>query len=111
MGFWKNAFAIEPPLTEADLNPRQVAVLDRLVAIVHRHGMEVPAALFLESVKPLNFVGSQVLLFFQPLARPVILGEDYDELQRLLENRGTVEILIRRIEARGNKESEPKNEA
>ena len=60
--------------------------------------MAVPAVIFLESVKPLNYVGSQVLVFFQPIATTIFDTADYAELTSLLEQRGSLEVLLKRIE-------------
>src|SRR5262245_31551649 len=99
MGFWKNAFAMGTP-EEKPLTPRQEEILDRLAAKVVEWKMSVPAVLFLESVKPLNYVGSQVLIFFSPLVNSIFTVRDYDELAALLEERTSIERLLRRIEER-----------
>ena len=97
MGFWKNAFATgkhEPrPLT-----PRQEELLDRLAAKVVDWKMTAPAILFLESVKPLNYIGSQVLVFFAPFVNSLFAVQDYDEFTALMEDRENIERLLKRIE-------------
>lgn len=98
MSWWRNAFAM-PGTSAAPLTERQERMLDRIAREVSDRGMSVPALLFLESVKPLNFVGSQALVFFSPLARTVFDPADYDEFTKLLEDRGSIELLARRIEA------------
>ena len=97
MGWWKNAFAISKPGSKP-LTARQEEILDRLAAKVVEWKMSVPAVLFLESVKPLNYIGSQVLVFFAPIVRTIYTGPDYDEFVALMEERGNVELLLRRIE-------------
>ena len=98
MGWLKHAF--EVPKSDALVpTPRQEEILDRLAAKVVEWKMSVPAILFLESVKPLNFVGSQVLVFFSPIANSLFTIKDYDELTTLLEQRGSIELLLKRIEA------------
>ena len=99
MGWLKNAFAI-PKSGSVPLTPRQEEILDRLAARVVDWKMAVPAVLFLESVKPLNYVGSQVLVFFSPIVNSLFTIQDYDELTALLEQRGSIELLIGKIEAR-----------
>lgn len=80
------------------LTPRQETIVDRLAAKVVEWKMSVPAVLFIESVKPLNYVGSQVLVFFSPIATTIFNAADYAELTGLLEQRGNLEILLKRIE-------------
>ena len=107
MGFWKNAFAIgksEPkPLT-----PRQEEILDKVASKVIEWRMAAPAILFLESVKPLNYVGSQVLVFFSPIINSFFTVGDYDEVVAIMEERENIERLLRRIEEKeGIRESRP----
>ncbi len=61
-----------------------------------------PAALFLlESSKPLGWLGSQLLLLFRPMVAVVFHDPvRWDRLQRLLEHREAIELLLRRLEAR-----------
>jgi len=93
----KHAFAIKKP-EGAALTPRQGEILDRLSAKVVEWDMAVPAMLFLETVKPLNYVGSQALVFFGPIAKTLFAVEDYEELVALMEERSSVEALLTRIE-------------
>jgi hypothetical protein len=93
----RNAFAVKGA-ESVPLTPRQEQIVDRLAAKVVEWKMSVPAILFLESAKPLNYVGSQVLVFFAPIATTVFSSADYTELTGLLEHRGNLEILLKRIE-------------
>jgi len=80
------------------LPEEEEAVLEKLARKVVDRGMTVPAILFLESVKPLNFIGSQTMVFFEPIVQTVFNFKDYDNLRSALEKRESVEILILRIE-------------
>jgi hypothetical protein len=82
----------------APRTPEDDALLDRLAAATVRFGMTVPAVFFLESSKPLSFVGSQFLHFLSPLANSLLDAREIDRLAALLERRETVEELIVRIE-------------
>jgi hypothetical protein len=62
--------------------------------------MTVPAIFFLESVKPLSFVGSQALHFFEPMVRAFFNVQDYERFALLMERRENLEALLVRIEAR-----------
>ncbi|HNG82432.1 MAG TPA: hypothetical protein PLW24_23380, partial [Burkholderiaceae bacterium] len=56
---------------------------------------------FLESMQPLSFVGSQMMVFLRPLV--AVIWTDprrWDRVAALLERRGTIELLLRRLEAR-----------
>ena len=74
-------------------------VLDKVAERVVRWKMTVPAILFLESVKPLNYIGSQTLVFFEPIVQSVFNFKDYDSFRRAMERRENVERLIQKIEA------------
>jgi hypothetical protein len=80
------------------LPEEEEAVLVKLAGKVVDRGMTVPAILFLESVKPLNFIGSQTMVFFEPIVQTVFNFKDYDNLRSALEKRESIEILILRIE-------------
>jgi len=61
--------------------------------------MTVPAILFLESVKPVSFIGSQALYFFEPMVRAFFTVPEYERFAALLERRESLEDLLVRIEA------------
>jgi hypothetical protein len=86
---------------EAELSEEDSALLDSLADGIARRRLTPAAVFFLESVKPLGFVSSQLLHFFRPIVDVVWKNPvSYDRMARLLERRGTVELLIRRLEAR-----------
>jgi len=93
----KNAFAVEPP-GAAEPTLQQQEVLDRVCAEVVRRGMTTPALMFLEMSRPLNFLGSQAMHFFQPMVSAVVDATGYQQFAMFLERRGSVEYLCRRIE-------------
>jgi hypothetical protein len=49
-------------------------------------------------MKPLNYIGSQMMAFFEPMFQAVFSWKDYDEFRQMMEERGTVEKLLQRIE-------------
>jgi len=102
----RNAFAVKGA-ESVPLTPRQEEIVDRLAAKVVEWKMAAPAVLFLESMKPLNFVGSQAMVFFAPIATTIFSSTDYAELTSLLEQRGNIEVLLKRIELKES-EARPK---
>jgi hypothetical protein len=74
-------------------------VLNKVAERVVRWRMTVPAIIFLESVKPLNYIGSQALVFFEPMVQAVFDFKDYDVFRRAMERRENVERLMQKIEA------------
>jgi hypothetical protein len=86
---------------EAALSDEDRALLDELADRIARRRLVAAALMFFESVKPLNFVTSQMLVFFRPMVQALWSEPHrYDQVARLLEQRGTVELLLRRLEAR-----------
>jgi len=83
------------PLAAEDL-----ALLERVAARVVELHLEVPAILTLESVRPLSFVASQAMIFFQPLVQALLRFSDYQRFAALAERRDALEALIVLIERR-----------
>ena len=86
---------------EAALSDEERRLLDELADGISRRRMIAPALFALESVKPLAFVSSQVMHFFRPIVQTIWTNPmTYDRLARVLERRGSLELLLRRLEAR-----------
>jgi hypothetical protein len=81
-----------------ELTPQQEEILIKIAQKVIHWKMSVPAILFLESVKPLNYVGSQMMAFFEPFVQTLFSWKDYDEFRKMMEERDTVEKLLQKIE-------------
>ena len=62
--------------------------------------MEGPALFFLEAMRPLSFIGSQAMIFLEPLVRIFYPSKRYREYAEFFESRENVKFLIREIEAR-----------
>ncbi len=93
-----HAFAI--PSRADPLSADDLALLDRMAETVVRRGMAAPATLFLESVAPMNFLGSQVLHALTPLLNLACDATEFDRAARLLERRDTMSRLVALIEAK-----------
>jgi hypothetical protein len=75
-------------------------LLDAVAERVVRMGMAVPAIFFLESTKPLSYIGSQALVFLEPFVKSFLNLASYDRFVALLEDRRSIERLLRKIEDR-----------
>jgi hypothetical protein len=64
--------------------------------------MAVPAILFIESGRPLNYIAAQFMVFSGPIAEPFLQAffniHDYDTFRQALERRENVENLLLKIE-------------
>lgn len=86
---------------EAALTDEERALLDHLADGIARRRLTSAALFFLESMKPVGFLGSQAMVFLRPIV--AVVWSDpvrWDQLQRILEKRGSIELLLRRLEAR-----------
>ncbi len=94
----RHAFAVQPeaqPLAIED-----VQLLERIAEVVIKRGMAAPATMFLESIGPMNFLGSQALHFITPIIDCAFNVKEVEQIARLLERRDTVTHLIAIIEAK-----------
>lgn len=94
--------------TSLHTHPHQAGeelLTDEAQELIHRLAKRIvqlqlgPVAIFfIESVRPLNFVGSQLLHFFGPFVHAFGRFPDYDVLAQLLEDRRSVDFLLEAIE-------------
>jgi hypothetical protein len=94
----RHAFAVQPetqPLAIED-----VQLLERIAETIVKRGMAAPATMFLESMGPMNFLGSQALHFITPIIECAFSTKEVEQVARLLERRDTVSSLIAIIEAK-----------
>lgn len=96
MNWFKHAFALDEPNVEP--TNAQKEVVDKVCREIVRRGMATPALVFLEIFRPLNYLGSQVMHFFQPIMTVILDGEGYRHMSEFLENRQSVDYLRRQIE-------------
>ena len=81
------------------------ALIGKLADFVVKRNMSVAAVMFLESVRPLNYVGSQAMVFFKPILSRFFTREEYDKLATILEKREVIDLLIKEIEQRADAKS------
>lgn len=96
----KHAFAVP---ADEDFNEEELKLLDRVADAVVKRQMTTPAIMFLESVRPLNFLGSQALIFLQPIVGLVISTAEMERVGQILERRKSIPVLIEMIEAKDAK--------
>ncbi len=97
MNWLKHAFAVDPP-GPARPDSNEAELIERLAGAVVRRGMSSAALLFLECSHPFNFVASQVMVFFGPVAELIFSKDEYRRLAAFLERRGSIEFVCQRIE-------------
>lgn len=94
----RHAFATVPDASA--LSAEDVIFIERIADALIKRGMGVPAVMCLESMGPMNFLGSQALHALTPIIESVFDANDTQRLARLLERRDTISRLIALIETR-----------
>ena len=94
----RHAFAVRPE--QEAFTTEDLALLERVADTIVTRGMVTPATLFLESMGPMNFLGSQALHVLSPIIECVLSGTELRQIARLLERRDSIHRLIALIEAR-----------
>ncbi|MFQ5732820.1 MAG: hypothetical protein ACE5KM_12810 [Planctomycetaceae bacterium] len=97
MKWLKHAFAVDPP-GPAEPTPAQHDAVEKVCREVVRRQLSTPAWLFLEMSRPLNYIGSQTLHFFQPMIGALTDSAAPKHFAEFLEHRGSIEYICRRIE-------------
>jgi len=94
----KHAFSTH--LEQEVFTVEDVALLERIADAVVKREMAAPATVFLESLGPMNFLGSQALHFFMPIVELAFNAQEVAQVAHLLERRDTISSLIALIESR-----------
>lgn len=97
---FRHAFRITTSDENNPLSEKELALISKLITIIQRRKLTNPAALFLESVQPLNYIGSQLMIFLRPFLTFLFTPADYDLLQGILEKREGVKKIIEELEKR-----------
>jgi hypothetical protein len=116
--WFAHAFAVEK-YDESTLAPEERGVLDKIARQVNQRGLVTPFIVFLQSNRHMNWMGSQAMVFAQPIADLMnsidlirlfvdkllrLFGlqltlDDYNILMKAFEKRYSIEYLIQRMEA------------
>jgi hypothetical protein len=78
-------------------------VLDKIADFVVKRDLAVVAILFLESTRPLHYIGAQALLFFEPFL--TLLGDPNKVrlFRESMESKEDVEYLVKKMEELNDK--------
>ena len=103
--FWWDKLEITPEEEER--------VIRKVASVIHKYGMDAAAILFLESFKPLVYVGGELGKFFISPFLPA-LGEEIsisgEKFFRIFEKRENIERLISMLEEMSAEEVETAEE-
>ena len=92
----RHAFSTQPP--SAPLTPEELDLIERIADALVQRRLAAPAAMFLDSMGPLSFLGSQALHLLTPVIECAFEGKEIERVARLLERRDTISRLVALIE-------------
>ncbi len=106
---FKHAFSVGTSHENKTLSEKELAVILKLVAVIQKRKLTLPATMFLECVHPLNYIGSQMMVFFRPFLTFFFAPAEYDIFQGVLEKREGIKMIIEELEKIDTHRREAKN--
>lgn len=99
---------------DVEVSPEEEEEIIRKAAdLIHRYGMDVAAILFIESIKPLTYIGGQMGRFFLSPFLPAFgerIAMGGEKFFTVFEKRENVEKLLRLLEEKAREGEKPKEE-
>ena len=77
---------------------RKEEIINKIADGIVKRRLAAPAIMFLESVKPMNYLGSQLMIFFEPIVLSIFNISQYREVAVILEERDSIEKVLEAIE-------------
>ena len=106
---FKHAFSVGTSHENKTLSEKELAVILKLVAVIQKRKLTLPAAMFLECAQPLNYIGSQMMVFFRPFLTFFFTPAEYDIFQGILERREGIKRIIEELEKMGTHRRDTKD--
>jgi len=99
--WWHHAFAVSPAEHVITVDDENLA--NKVATFVVRRKMAMPAIMLLETGRPLNYVGSQFLVFLSPFVSLIFrTSSEFDRFALFLEKRDSIPCIIKQIESLEN---------
>ncbi len=99
-----------PSLTDTEGNEDYSDLIERISKAIVVRQLTVPAIIFFETIKPLSFLGNQILIFSNPMVSLIVTSKDYYKFVRMIEDRDNIEKLIKGIEDENARDIQQKRE-
>ena len=77
---------------------RALILIDKAARFIAERRLSPPALMTIESLRPLNFIGSQIMYMIMPFAELFFNPRQYQEFAALMENDEYIKILLDRID-------------
>lgn len=90
--------SVGPVSPEEISEERKDEIINKLANGIVKRRLSAPIIMFLESVKPMNYLGSQLMIFFEPIVLAIFNVTQYREIAVILEERGSIERILLAIE-------------
>jgi hypothetical protein len=90
----QDEFFLQRELTEE----KRVELINRLASEVVERNLTAPAIFLLEMGRPFTFIGSQVMVFLEPIIQSIFNIKIYNHIRLMLEDRKNLDELLLRIE-------------
>jgi len=77
---------------------KRIELLERIAQEVVERSLTAPAVFVLEVARPFTFIGSQSMVFLEPIIQSIFNWRNYTYVRKLLEDRKNLDELLLRIE-------------
>ncbi len=77
---------------------KRIELLERIAQEVVEQNLTAPAVFVLEVARPFTFIGSQSMVFLEPIIQSIFNWRNYTYVRKLLEDRKNLDELLLRIE-------------
>lgn len=81
-----------------ELSEKDLLLISKIAKKIVYIGLATPAIFFIEMHKPMNFLGSQILFFLEPILWGFFNTNEFRQFAKILEKRNSLEILLQKIE-------------
>ncbi len=82
----------------AELDPEKTKFLDKIADFIIKKDLGVIAIMYIESMRPLHRISSNLITFFEPFLNLAVSGENLKNLRSCLEEEKYMDYLMERIE-------------
>ncbi|MDP6038662.1 MAG: hypothetical protein QGG64_08940 [Candidatus Latescibacteria bacterium] len=95
--FCTHAFAVSPP--ESAITEDDETLAEKVAVFIVGRKLTAPAIMLLETGRPFNYIGSQLLTFLSPFISIIFTtAKEFNQFTLFLEKRESIPCIIRHIE-------------
>ena len=85
-------------IKKSKLTEDQLEIIEKNAKYIVSKGMGTIAILFIDSMSPLSFVGSQLLHIANPVLTLIPYFKDFDKVAEMMEDKDNVDYFLTRVE-------------